>query len=197
MDGALPLLPYHQRRVDRSRRAVFGKPPALKLAKVIEALELPQEGLFKLRLQYGVKLTGHQVTPYRIRPVTSLKLVTADDFDYPRKTEDRSGIEACYAQREDYDDVLMVKRGYLTDTRYANVALYDGTAWYTPAYPLLKGTRREQLLEKGTIKPALIRVRDLPHFRKARLMNAMMRWEESPEVAIDRIGSAARLQSGA
>ena len=46
---------------------------------------------------------------------------------------------------------LIVKDGYLTDTSIANIALYDGYTWFTPAHPLLRGTKRAELLNKQLI----------------------------------------------
>ena len=45
-----------------------------------------------------------------------------------------------------------MKQGLLTDTSIANIALSDGTHWYTPAHPLLKGTKRAALLEEGILQ---------------------------------------------
>jgi len=33
----------------------------------------------------------------------------------------------------------------------ANIALYDGHTWYTPAHPLLQGTKRAELLDNRFI----------------------------------------------
>ena len=182
-DGRMELLPYHQARVDRARRATFGKVPALKLAHYLERVELPAGGLHKVRVAYDVNDISHTVTPYAVRPVASIRLVNADHVRYRHKFADRRAIEGCFNQRGECDDVLMVQRGHVTDCSYANVALYDGTHWYTPAWPLLPGTRRAALIELGVLRPSLIRVRDLGNFQKIRLINGMMEWEEGPEVA--------------
>ena len=81
----------------------------------------------------------------------------------------------------------MVQHGFLTDTSYANLALYDGYKWFTPSVPMLRGTRRAKLLEDGTLKKAVIREKDLPLFKKVRLINAMLPWGKGPELMIDQI----------
>ncbi|MFK8165654.1 MAG: aminotransferase class IV [Lewinella sp.] len=179
-NGRADLLPYHQRRVDRSRRALFGKPPALNLEKVLSGIDLPASGLYKLRIEYGAELLKKELIPYTSHTVNSLKLVEAEDFTYGKKFVDRSNIRKCLEKKGHCDDVLMVQKGHLTDASYANIALFDGRHWYTPAWPLLRGTRREQLLDLGVIRPIVIRVRDLDNFGKLRLMNAMLPWEEAP-----------------
>lgn len=187
MDGQAPLLPYHQRRIDRSRRMHYAKSPSLKLVKVLETLEIPSKGLYKLRIEYGAELIKQEIIPYHARAITSLKLVNAEGVAYGRKYTDRSGIRRCLEKKGYCDDILMVQHGYLTDSSYANIALFDGKYWHTPAWPLLRGTRREMLLEKKIIRPSVIRARDLKSFQSIRLMNAMLPWEEGPTLDIREV----------
>jgi 4-amino-4-deoxychorismate lyase len=187
MDGQADLLPYHQKRIDRSRRTHYAKSPVLKLEKLLQELEVPQKGLYKLRLEYGAALLKQEIIPYAPRPIKTLKLVDAEKVAYGRKYADRSGIRRCLEKKGHCDDILMVQHGHLTDASYANIALFDGKHWHTPAWPLLRGTRREMLLDKGTIRPSVIRARDLKSFQSIRLMNAMFLWEEGPTLDIGDI----------
>jgi len=187
LDGQADLLPFHQRRVDRSRRALFAKSPALKLDKVLAGLELPRNGLFKLRIEYAETIHKTELVPYVPKIIKSLRLVDANALSYGQKFTDRTGIRQCLEKKGNCDDILMVQYGYLTDASYANVALFDGSYWYTPSWPLLRGTRRESLLESGVLKPTVIRARDLDSFSKIRLINAMLPWEEAMEVAVDQV----------
>lgn len=186
-DGVPDLLPYHQQRVNRSRKALFPKSPALKLAPFLETLSFPTKGTYKLRLEYGREVDKHELVPYQMKPVERIKLVVADQVKYGKKYVDRSAIHKLLERRGHCDDILMVQRGHLTDTSYANIALFDGRHWYTPAWPMLRGTRREQLIQTGVLRPSVIRERDLHNFRKLRLINAMLPWETGPEIAIEAI----------
>lgn len=187
LDGQADLLPFHQRRVDRSRRALFTKAPALKLDKLLAELDIPRNGLFKLRVEYAETVLKTELVPYVPKPVSSLRLVDATTLTYGQKFTDRTGIRKCLEKKGNCDDILMVQHGYLTDASYANVALFDGSHWYTPSWPLLRGTRRESLLESGVLKPTVIRARDLDSFATIRLINAMLPWEEAIEVAVSGI----------
>ena len=187
VDGVIPLLDLHQKRVDRSRRAYYGKSPVFRLTDVLSELDLPREGIHKLRIIYATELHHYEVVPYEVGDIRSLRVVRADELRYGRKYADRDGIAQLYAQRGSCDDILMVQHGYLTDTSYANIALYDGSRWYTPAWPLLRGTRREHLLHTGVIRPSVIRLRDLQRFERIRLINAMLPWGQGPEVAITAV----------
>ena len=182
IDGEAPLLSYHQNRVDRSRRAYYGKSPAFRLQEILDDIDLPPTGNHKLRVVYGAALESYEIQPYVVKTVCSLRVVHGDHLEYGRKYADRGGIEALYSQRGTCDDIIIVQRGYLTDASYANLALYDGSAWYTPAWPLLRGTRRAMLLETGVLRPSVIRLKDLQQFECVRLINAMLPWEQGPVV---------------
>lgn len=186
-EGKIPLLPLHQKRMDRARRAHFAKSPVIKLKDLVEALDLPLSGLHKVRLEYDDALLKAEVLPYEIRTVNSLKMVKADQLTYSHKFSDRSSITKLFERRGKADDIMMTKHGYIMDASYANLAFYDGFQWYTPSYPMLKGVRREQLIRNNTLRPALIRDRDLPNFKLVRLINAMIQWGEGPEVPITAI----------
>ncbi|MEL6140174.1 MAG: aminotransferase class IV [Bacteroidota bacterium] len=187
IDGHFPLLDYHQERVDRSRKLLFPKAPGLKLRKILAEAQYPQQGLFKARIIYGQELEELQFIPYKPKEVTSLKVVEANHIRYPKKLANRVAINELLAKRGHCDDILMTLSGFLTDASYANIALFDGSTWYTPAVPLLRGTRRAYLLHKGTIKTAVIRKKDLHYFECLRLMNSMLPWHEAPTIPIDNI----------
>ena len=117
-------------------------------------------------------------SPYTVRHVHSLALMQADTIDYTYKSAGREPLNCLFALRGACDDILIVKQGLLTDTSIANIALSDGTHWYTPAHPLLKGTKRAALLEEGILQEKDIRPEDLPSFSTVRLFNAMIDWGE-------------------
>jgi 4-amino-4-deoxychorismate lyase len=187
VDGKAPLLDFHQRRVTRSRKLIFPKSPSFKLPEVLKDISLPKKGLFKLRIIYGVGLEKHELIPYNALPIGSVRLVNADEVRYGQKFLNRNGIRRCLEKKGDCDDILMIQRGHLTDASYANVALFDGKFWYTPAWPLLRGCRREKLIADGLLRPIVIRDRDIQHFQEIRLVNAMLPWEEAPTLPVEAI----------
>lgn len=145
------------------------------------------KGVFKLRILYSVQIKEMTIEPYVVRPVDSLKIMVADHLEYDHKYADRGALNELFKQRGDADDVLLIKNGLLTDTSYANIALFDGRHWCTPAHPLLPGTHRQRLLETGILQPTDIRLEHLSQYQSLKLINAMMYLEESPEIPIHRI----------
>ena len=91
-----------------------------------------------------------------------------------------------YDLRKNCDDVLIVKRGFVTDTSYANIVFKRGKYWYTPWSALLKGTIRAFLLERNLIKEEEIRLEDIKTFESFKLINAMLEFD-GPEINISNI----------
>ncbi len=186
-NGHFPLLDYHQERLERSRKLLFPKAPLIRLQTVLEAADLPSEGVYKVRVLYAEHIEEMEHTPYTIKPVTSLQLVDGNQLRYAKKYANRVLINQLLANRGLCDDIVIVQHGFLTDASYANIALFDGSSWYTPASPLLRGTRRAKLLAEGLVKTAVIREKDLIHFSQLRLINSMIPWEEAPSVPVAQI----------
>lgn len=171
-NGKACRLELHQERMERTRRMFWSGLPDIMLADYLR--DLPDAGIFKCRVLYGERIEAVECTPYRIRPVRTLQAVYADEVDYACKRADRSELNRLFEGRAGSDDVLIVRKGLLTDTSIANVALYDGTGWYTPAAPLLAGTCRADLLRRGVLRERNMAVDDLYTYSEIRLFNAMI-----------------------
>lgn len=174
----LPDLRDHQARMDQTRQQLYGLTEPLSLENAIVLPDSLNPALtYKCRITYGEQIQKIEFEPYQPRPVQTLKLIQADHLDYAHKYANRSAINDLFTQRGTADDILMIRDGLLTDTSYANVALFDGTRWYTPARPMLPGTQRAHLLRTGILQTADIRPADLGDFQRIRLINAMLVWE--------------------
>jgi 4-amino-4-deoxychorismate lyase len=187
LKGELRNLEFHQERFERTRREVLGlrKHPLL-----AEQIKLPQgleKGLFKCRVSYGKVIELIEYEQHVFRKVNSLKLVHSDSIDYGYKFADRSNLQILFQQREDCDDILVVKNSCVSDSFYANVIFWDGNDWFTPDTPLLPGTMRAYLLSVRLIREVRITPNDLPGFQKLKLINAMNDLEQAPEIPIEYI----------
>ncbi len=181
------LLPYHEARLNHTRQHLWGEAQSLTLVDQLEVPDFVDDSQHKCRVTYGAEIMDVEWEQYQRRPIESLRLVNADDLAYDFKFKDRQVLKHLFDQRDACDDVLMVRQGFITDTSYANVALFDGTRWYTPEQPLLAGTRRAYLLDEGVITPRAIRAEVLPDYVSLRLFNAMLPWEEAPTLAVERL----------
>ena len=178
----------HNDRFNRTRLACWQVHEPARLEDFIHLPDwlLPTE-TYKCRIVYSTVIETIEFEPYRIRPVRSLALVDTNGLKYGYKYADRQAINTLFARRGSADDILLVRDGLLTDTSYANIALFDGNRWHTPAHPLLEGTQRARLLAEGILHSADIRPADLPHFEHIKLMNAMLDWEHTTPIPIQAV----------
>lgn len=169
---------YHQARFDRTRKELWGARESIELSKEINA---PTEALYKCRITYGEKIERIEYLPYVKKLPQSFTLVESE-LDYNYKFADRSAIEALKIQEE----IIITKKGYLTDTSIANIALLEGEEWFTPKRALLRGTMRAKLLDEGLIKERDIKIEDLEKYTNFALINAMLGFEIINRVKIER-----------
>ncbi|MBE0650442.1 MAG: aminotransferase class IV [Bacteroidales bacterium] len=191
-NGRFRNLSFHQQRVDDSQKALFGIYGKIDLEGVLKQ-NLAKEnlvferGLFKCRVIYDTEIKKVEWIPYQLPEIRSLKIIHSDDIEYSLKYAERSVLNNLFAKRENADDILIVKNGFVTDTSFCNILFYNGRDWITPAFPILKGTQRSYLLEKEQILTAEIKPTDLVNFSKARLINAMIRFEDALDIDINNI----------
>ena len=177
-DGKLHRLELHQARVNCVFADHFPNKIPFNLNELFCQQDLPQKGLYKCRIVFDNQIHTVEILPYSRREIRSLKLVDADIDSHPYKPEDRSKLNEAYTKRGDCDDILIVKNGYLTDSWYANIALWNGESWFTPAKPLIYGVQRAALLEVGKIKEKDILATELNEYQSICLFNAMIEFGE-------------------
>lgn len=173
VDGKFLNLPYHMERMDATMIAFFNTTMFVELW----IGDIPEElrtDVVKCRIIYSLRSVKVEYERYQLRKISSLKLVNADNLDYPFKYADRTCFNFLLGQKGNCDDILIVKDGYITDTSYSNVVFENASGLYTPSTYLLAGTKRKQLLEKGIIKQAEIRVEDIQKYNKLHIINAMI-----------------------
>lgn len=186
-NGNFHRLSYHQQRMDRSVKELFGERNPINLFESLKEYKLPSKtGLFKCRVVYTKQIESVEFIPYETKPVNSLKVVYDQEIEYEHKYTDRNKIGALFNQRQFCDDILIIKNGFVTDSSYSNVIFYDGVNWITPNTPLLKGTMRQFLLDTAEIKTGPIQVQDISSFKSFRLINAMLAFD-GPEIDVSKI----------
>jgi 4-amino-4-deoxychorismate lyase len=186
-NGEPERLLWHNARLNRTRREVLHQSGELDLTGYLTIQEGVKDSLLKCRVTYRETIEKVEFEPYTIRPLHSLRLIKADQIDYPYKYAKRECLQALFAQRGDADDVLLVKDGLITDTSYANIIFRKGTKWYTPNPPLLPGTRRASYIAQGRIGLMSVHPGMLPEFEEARIINAMISLEDSPVISMENI----------
>ncbi|MDP4210874.1 MAG: aminotransferase class IV [Bacteroidota bacterium] len=189
VNGKLENIEYHNVRVNRSRWQLLHASAEWDLTQLIKLPELNPEQVYKCRFVYDETPGIAEFTPYSIKPLRKLTLTKCEVIIYNHKFTDRSLLERLKQNNPQYDDVIIAQNGRITDLSYANLVFWDGKSWITPSTPLLNGTKRQQYLNAGSILEREIKVLDLPHFEKLRIINAMIDLDESPDIFVKDINS--------
>lgn len=123
---------------------------------------------------------------YIPKEIISLKLINAAP-DYAFKFSDRRELNNLLDLREECEEVLIVRNGYITDTTFSNVVLQKDDKMFTPHYPILNGTKRQKLLQERKITEKVIKTESLNEYSRIYLINAMLDIEDDISIPIDMI----------
>lgn len=179
--GELQKISLHQQRVDSTLKAWPASKP-VDLSALLSGLDFFAYPSTRIRIEYGTEgIIKVETFEYSVRQVRSVRIVEIGERDYRYKYADRAWINELL-KASGCDEIIMVKDGMVTDASIANLAFFNGKEWLTPEDPLLAGTQRQSLLEKSLIKAVPISLDDLSTYIGFKLMNAMLPWNESPEL---------------
>jgi 4-amino-4-deoxychorismate lyase len=186
LDGNFFNLFYHEQRMIRSLNQLCGIHDEINLEEFLKNLNYPTKGLYKCRIIYDENSREVEFHPYSWKPVNSLKIIEHDRISYEFKYTDRKTIDRLYSLRKECDDILIVKRGQVTDSSSSNIVFKKGNTWYTPWSALLKGTQRQKLIDENKIVEEEIRLEDIASFDTFKLINAMLEFD-GPEISVKNI----------
>lgn len=170
---------YHQQRYENAVRYFYGK-SAVKIYDLSEIIQQSADfptallsPVTRCRIAYNAADYQIQFFPYQRKFIQTFQPVICDDIDYTFKFSDRTLLTELLAQRGDCDEIVIIKHGKVTDCSIGNLCFRRGKQWFTSDSPLLAGTQRRALLEKGIIRELPIFAEDMGYFDEIRLINAM------------------------
>lgn len=183
-DGIAQRLDLHEDRMDRSRKEIFGSSNRIRLGSIIDVPEDLLEGIVKCKVIYGETIGRIAFERYVPRKhVGSVIVEFNEPLDYQCKYTRRDLFDRL-EQLHPGKAVILSINGLITDATYANLAFFDGERWLTPESYLLNGVMRQWLLGRRMIEEAEISLANLPRYQSVKLINAMLEWEESPEIPL-------------
>jgi len=188
-NNILQNLEYHEKRMIRSSMEIWGKEHhhCADLKEIQKAAsKLDSNTIYKLRIVYNDKYFDYGFEIYELKEIKSLKLIENPDIEYANKYLVRQQLDSCFNLKDTCDDILITRYGAISDSYYCNVAFEKDGCWYTPDMPLLKGTKRQLLLDKKLIQEADVFIEDIPDYSKIRLFNALIEFGEI-ELSINEI----------
>lgn len=186
--GMVRHISWHQKRMDDAYYQYFNNKNPHDLSHAIE-VPSPLLGLASVKARASYNKSGMHITyePYHEKSINNLKMIFDDTISYPIKFEDRSALNLLFNQRENYDDILIIRHGMVTDSSYCNVLFSDGKSWFTSDTPLLNGTCRARLLAKGTVQEVPIHFEMIKKYTSFMLINAMMDFNPHRAQSIQKI----------
>lgn len=189
LDGHLQNIEYHQQRVDETFGKLFPANLVISLADSISVPTAKSSGAFRARLVYHRDVVSIDFLPIVLRSFKSFVLITDNAIVYDCKYEDRSALNRITELKKDADEVIIVQNGYITDTTIGNLLFFDGTHWHTPSNPLLKGTMRQLLIDKGLCYEKQITADNLSRYKSVLMVNALLGFEPQNAVPISAISN--------
>jgi len=185
VDGNILHPQWHKFRMKRTIEHFFGCNKSSEISDIQNVLaQIPfPHGLLKCRILYSSAIENIEYFPYTRPQFQKFRLIHCDDIEYSFKFAARADIEELFGKRGNADEIIIVKNECITDTSIANLVFFDGKHYFTPDTPLLRGTRRERMLDEGIIAEKRITIVDLTDFVSFFPINAMS--PETPEILYD------------
>ena len=173
-DKKINNLTYHNARLNDTIKQNFNIDSRLDLANFID---IEDDKELRCKVIYDRSIKEILYYPIKKRIFKRFKLIDSD-IVYDFKYLDRSKLDNLYKQKEDCDDIIIIKNDLLTDTTIANIAYFDGKDWITPKTPLLKGSMRAYMLKNKLLLEKDVKIEDIKKAKKIALINAIIGFHE-------------------
>lgn len=171
-NGIFLNIEFHQRRFDETRKHFFANCKPLSLSEILSNTKFSKKNIYKVRVIYGQRVEKIEYDVYSTKLIQKIKIVEIDDIDYSYKFLDRSCFDKINLLP--HEEAIIVKEGFVTDSRYSNLVFFDGLSWFTPDKFLLNGTKRQYLLDNNIIKAVPIKLENIDKYEKVSFINSML-----------------------
>ena len=185
-NGILENLSYHQIRINRTLRALGGN-TSIQLDEIHIEGDFEKDIVYKIKCLYNLEGAFHiEKDIYNKKTIQTVSIHLAAQEEYQFKFTDRTWLNDAL-KKSGTDEIIIVQNNIIKDGNYANLVFFNGIEWHTPKHPLLLGTHRARLIEQNKIIEKNMALSDLVNYTTLKYINAMMLWEESPEIEIREI----------
>jgi 4-amino-4-deoxychorismate lyase len=179
-------LEFHQERVNKTLASFWNDNFAIVLSKEILLPALSSDLIYKLRIEYSNRIEKISISPYEKKQIKKFKVVENNQIDYSFKFKNRENINSML-KNISAEEIIIIRNGFVTDTSYSNLVFSDGKNLITPSTPLLKGTKREFLLQNKLITEDEVKLSDMKLFKHFYLINSMLELTEENKYSVQQI----------
>lgn len=123
---------YYEREFRTAFMAHFRKEPIFSLFDTVEIKKINNSLRYKLKIKYTENGIQWCISEYINKIPTSLKLIRDDTISYDLKFTERTHLDCLYQKKEQVEDVLIVKNGFITDATYSTILFTDRQKIVTP-----------------------------------------------------------------
>ena len=172
------LFEDHWARMKHSIKALSGRDLQIELNEKIILQAIKNDDLFKCRILYNDQEYQVEISRYQKRHIEKIVFIHDDDISYPLKFTAKNCFVKHTKNLPATTEPIFVVDGFLTDSSYSNIALWNGNEWHTPKEPLFFGVRRNVLLNENLLVAKNISINDMHQYQKISFINAMLDLEE-------------------
>ncbi len=184
-EGNISFLDYHQQRVDKT--LLDHNLPPLNIVKLLYNLPATvPKPICRCRIIYGQCPVQISFLPYTPIERERVKIIKNDKISYSYKYADRVEIDKIL-RFSNCEDAIIVKENMITDSCVANLVFENKEGLFTPTTPLLQGTERQRLLDKGIISLREIALDNVKEYKHIYFINAMMPFGTMPPFPIKNL----------
>jgi len=186
VNGVLENVSYHQARINRTVSALGGE-TSIQLNKTQIEGKFEKDIVYKIKCLYNLEGAYHiEKAVYHKKTIQTVSIHQAALEEYQYKYTNRNWLNEAL-KNAGTDEMIILQNNMIKDGNYANLVFFNGSEWHTPLHPLLLGTHRARLIDQNKIIEKDITISDLSSYTKLKFINAMMLWEESPEIEIGHL----------
>ena len=186
VNGVLENVSYHQARINRTVSALGGE-TSIQLDKTQLVHDFEKDIVYKIKCLYNLEGAYHiEKAVYQKKIIQTVAIHQAAQEEYQFKYTNRTWLNDAL-KNAGTDEMIIVQNNMIKDGNYANLVFFNGSEWHTPLHPLLLGTHRARLIDENKIIEKDITLSDLANYTILKYINAMMLWEESPEIEIGHL----------
>jgi 4-amino-4-deoxychorismate lyase len=177
-NGQIPLLNFHQKRVDISYSSVFKKVNTYNLQECIKPF-LKKDGIQKCRFIYDDKKYRIEIIDYQIIEPKRIGWLRIDpNFNYSFKYYDRNFFNKIKESYSGFNEIILVKNDLITDSTYCNLIVYAKGKWIVPQTCLLNGVERTRIISAYNFPIEPITIDEFLSAKEYKLINAMRPFED-------------------